>query len=145
MENITIAQFDALGDRYLELDNEIKRLELEMKPLAEEQSALKNKIMKIMEEQKKTSYSFRGFNVVLKQNASVTTPKEKEQKLAFLDYVEKKYGDFVRWDYVSINSQKLNSFYRTEREDAALRKDMDFEIPGIGKESIYYTLSVTRK
>lgn len=145
MTGITIAEFDALGDRYSELQEKIDLISLQLKPLEDELGEIKTKITKVLTEQNKTSYVFNKMRVTLKQQASVTTPKTIEEKGAFLDYVGGKYGDVVKWDYISVNSQKLNSFYKAEREEAAYNQNMDFEIPGVGKESIYYKLSVERR
>ncbi len=145
MENISISDFDALGDRYLELDRIIEEKERDLKPFQDEHTAVKNKIAQILQEQNKKNYTFRGFTASLVEKYSVTTPKTPEEKRTFLGWLAAKYGEEVRWDYVSVNSQKLNSFYKAEREQALERKDIDFTVPGVGKEQAFYTLSVRRK
>jgi hypothetical protein len=72
---------------------------------------------------------------------SVKTPKTPEAKQAFYAFLKEK-GHYD--ELVSVNSQKLNSFYKEQFELARERGDTDFEIPGLTEVTTITNLSFKR-
>lgn len=59
-------------------------------------------------------------------------PKSPEQRQAFFNYLKDKG---VYDEMVSVNSQTLNSFAKTEEKNALDEGNFDFQIPGIDKSA----------
>lgn len=139
--NVTMGEFDTLGLELVEVDEQIKAKEAELKVLSEKKRTLADKIIFVLREHEKTAYQVGGKKLILSQRATVPTPKTEEDKRAFFKWLEDR-GIF--WTYASVNSQSLNALYKAERDEAVERQDLDFKIPGIGEEQIQWTLSIRR-
>lgn len=144
LETISMAEFDRRCETLLAIDDEIKDIETTLKALNERKREATDKIIFILQKMDKTSYQVKGRKLILSQRATVQTPKTKEEKEAFFNWCREK-GDAVYWQYVSVNSQSLNALYKAERDAAAEAKDLSWTgLPGVGKESIAYTLSIRK-
>lgn len=138
--DMSLAEFDALGKQLIEVDKKIKDLEAEVKALQEHKRELADKVIFIMQQSDKTNYQVGGKKLILSQRATVQTPKTDEEKQAFFKWCEER-GIYLR--YASVNSQSLNALYKAERDAAAERQDLAWQgIPGVGKESVSYTVSI---
>jgi ATP-dependent protease HslVU (ClpYQ) ATPase subunit len=85
-----------------------------------------------------TSYRGSMGLVSLSYRTSVKTPKTDEDRQKFFDYLKER-GLYDK--LISVNSQTLNSFYKSELE-AALESGKDgCEIPGINEVSVQEILS----
>jgi hypothetical protein len=144
LASLSMAEFDSIGMELFAINETIDDVEATLKGLQEQKKALVEKIIYVMKESGKTSYQIGGKKLILSQRATVPTPKTREEKEAFFNYLMSTHGEDVYWNYLSVNSQSLNSFYKAEREAAVEKQDMDFKIPGIGEESIMSTLSVRK-
>lgn len=108
---------------------------------------LETKLMLLFEENELTSYVSPSGRFTIAQKESVTTPKDAESKEKFFEYLKEKG---IYWDFVTVNSQKLNGFYREEREEFMKRLEagevdgFDFNIPGIGEPSIFKYFHFTK-
>lgn len=144
LDTITMSEFDRMGEELLKIDDDIKYLESMVKKQNEAKSALAAKIIFIMQQLNKTSYQVGDRKLGISQRATVQTPKTKEEKEAFFNWCREK-GEEVYWQYASVNSQSLNALYKAERDAAADAKDLSWQgLPGVGKESIAYTLSIRK-
>jgi hypothetical protein len=144
-KQLTVAEFDAMVTEFVKIDDELDELAAQVKVLNARKRDLNDKLCIHLQDFKKTSYQVPGATVSLSQRASVATPKTREEKEAFFSWLKNQKGDEVYWAYLSVNSQSLNSFYKAEREAAREVGDIDFTIPGVGKEAIYHQLSIRRK
>lgn len=72
------------------------------------------------------------------ERLSVKTPKLPEDRDAFFAYLRDR-GLFDQM--ISVNSATLNSFYKSEFEQAKERGDAEFKIPGINEETINIILT----
>lgn len=142
--SITITEFDKMGEDLADVNAKLDALKLQMKPLQEWADKLEAQIMDVLKEQGKTSYRFAKIQVVLSHRSSVQTPKTREEKEAFFEYLRKTKGEEVMWHYIGVNSNSLNAYYREEFKAAMEAQNLDFKIPGVGKESIMPILSVKK-
>lgn len=137
---MSLAEFDKLGESLVEVDRQIKELEDKVKALQEIKRDLSERVIFVMQQSNKTNYQVGNKKLILNQRASVQTPKTLEEKEAFFKWCEERG---VYWQYASVNSQSLNALYKAERDAAAERQDLEWNgIPGVGKESIAYTVSI---
>ena len=82
-----------------------------------------------------------GYLFYSKTKSSVKTPKTNEEKKEFFDWAESKQ---LFWELVSVNSNTLNSLYKTEAEIALKSGVLDFRLPGIGAPETYTTLELKK-
>jgi len=112
--------------------------------LSEEKAALRNmqaKMLQILNDHGKSNYKSNHGNVSVMRKLSVKCPKEPVARKDFFDYLKEK-GIFE--DLVTVHSQTLNAFYKTEWEAAKVSGVMDFAMPGIGEPSYYETLQMRK-
>ena len=67
-----------------------------------------------------------------------------EEKIKFFKWLSEK-GQEVYWEFTTINHQKLNSLFSTEREIAIAEGNYEFKVPGIGEPSAQFHLSFRKK
>ena len=80
--------------------------------------------------------------MLLGERTSVRMPKDNEERKAFFDYLRERG---VYDELVSVSSQTLNAFYRSELELAILRGELDFTIPGLNDVLVVPKLTVRKK
>tara|TARA_R100000234_G_C4915066_1_gene141588 strand:- start:159 stop:578 length:420 start_codon:yes stop_codon:yes gene_type:complete len=98
---------------------------------------LKIEILDVLNENGKSKYHVDGLGMVsVKNNYKVTVPKNPEDKLKMLEYF-KNFGENIYADNVSVNYQRLNSWYNAEVEE----QGPDFQIPGVGAPVIEQSIS----
>ena len=139
--SVTMGEFDTLGLQLIDVDEEIKGLEAQLKTLQEKKRDISERIIHVLKEYDKTNYQIGGKKLILSQRATVPTPKTEEEKRALFAWLEEKG---IYWQYASVNSQSLNALYKAERDAAVERQDLDFKIPGVGEENIQWTLSIRK-
>lgn len=93
-----------------------------------------------------TESGLKNFNsphgkVVMAFRTSVKTPKLPEDKEAFYTFLKSR-GLYE--SLISVNSQTLNSLYKSEMEEAVARGEADFAIPGINEVNIVPQLRFSR-
>lgn len=140
-----IEEFQALIGKSYELKSEITALDDQKKELG---LALKDLDMKILDELERmgvNSFKSRHGTISRVNRTSVKTPKTHEDKQAFFNWLMSTKGDTVYWQYASVNSQALNSFYKAEYEVAKEEGNFDFEIPGIGEPELTPIISRRKK
>lgn len=99
-----------------------------------------DKVIKILQANRKTSYKLDGVaNVVVKTRESYRTPKTDEDKQLLFAYIQDKYGAQALTRMMSINSATLNSWANEEANTGVM------QIPGLGQPTVTPILSVTRK
>ncbi len=89
---------------------------------------LESELKAMLEEDGETKLSTEDGTIYLSFIDQVSMPKDPEQKALFYDFLREK-GLYE--EMVSVNSQKLNGFYRKEAEAASERGDILFSMPGI--------------
>ena len=120
------------------LKNKIDSLEEEVKGLNEELRTIQNQLAVMMKEQGVTSFKHADGTVVFTTRFTVKNPTDPADKEAFFEYLKQKN---IFEDMVSVNSQKLNSWYKAEMEVAKNEGNFDFKIPGLGEPSALEIIS----
>ena len=141
VSSLSLSEFDTLGAALIAVDAKIKAFEEEISKLNQEKRLMMDKVIFVLTETGKTSYQFGDKKVVISERVSVRTPKTEEDKDKFFSWLKSKG---IEKEYLNINSQSLNSLYKTERELAIDRGDFNWSIPGIGEETITKTLSIRK-
>lgn len=96
-------------------------------------------LIALMEEARKEVYIAEGIGrVKVSYEPSVTTPKTKEQKEQFFDWIKSNMGDEAYWAYMTVNSNTLNSLYKTMLEDGKT-------IAGLEEPTTRTKLSLTKR
>ena len=139
---LTLEDLDKMIEEYVEA----RKVYEDAKDVASEKysalSAVENKVMEALKAVNKKSYKLEGvgtFSRVMKE--VVTVPKTIEDKRELFCWISGKYGNDVLDEMVSINHQKLNSFYNQEVEKA---NDPLFAIPGIAAPTYVESVSFRR-
>lgn len=76
--------------------------------------------------------------VSLVKKFSVRLPQGSDEWEKFYAYLKTK-GHYD--GMITVSSQRLNAYYREELEQARVRGDIDFAIPGLAEPSVHETLS----
>ncbi len=129
----TAAQYKAEIDSH---EEEITKLKNLYNPIVE---ALQT-TLELLEIKK---FSAQGYEFKLDPKASVATPKTEEQKKELWSYLEEKG---LAWQIFGVNSQTLQSTYKNLAAQALEENgQLEFELPGVGKPTIYTTLKVKKE
>lgn len=123
------------------IKNELEDLEVKMELLKDRQKAATEKILAMLELMELDNFRAHGLLFYKENRSSVTTPKTPEEKQKLFDFLHEK-GIFL--EFASVNSQTLNSLYKSLAEEAAEKGNYDFEIPGVGKPTSFTTLKVKK-
>lgn len=103
-------------------------------------------VLELLAKSKKSKYFVDGVGTAYVINKySVTTPKTVTEKEQLFKYIAEKYGKDTLDDYLSINSQRLNSFYNKEVELAQNEGRADFRLPGVGEPQLMQSLGFRKK
>ena len=124
---------------------ELRDIEAELsaskKKITEELEALEMTAINALIEAGLKSYPAPSGMLTVTYRTSVKTPKTPEEKESFYSYLKDK-GDYD--NLISVNSMKLNSYYKEQMALAIERGDQDFKIPGIEGVTVTPGLSFTK-
>ena len=134
---------DALVKDLYAIGQQYDELEALKKHKGAQWEELQGKILKILQDAKKSNYAVDGCGMVYTKNKFVVRiPSTLEALRAFKAWCMTKYGpDFVD-DKFKMASQSLTSFYNTEAENA---KDPNFLIPGVEQPTLVQTLAFKKE
>lgn len=126
-------------DRLFEVRQELKKLK-------EEEAELKRVVLDTLEANDIPVFRSNKGTVSVKPMRSVSCPKDPERKKEFFRFLE---DQGMYWDYVTVNSRTLNSWYNAEVETAfeeALgsgKEPVEPQIPGLDAPFVRSSLSIT--
>lgn len=123
-----------LREKKLDLERELDGIDATYKSITE-------RILSVLELMELDNFRAHGLLFYKENRSSVTTPKTPEEKQKLFDFLHEK-GIFL--EFASVNSQTLNSLYKSLAEEAAEKGNYDFEIPGVGKPTSFTTLKVKK-
>lgn len=110
----------------LAIDNK----KIELKHLNEEYEKLENELMAMLEADEMDSFKSEYGTVYRSFFESVSMPQSEQDREAFFTYLRE---NGLYDSMITVNSQKLNGFYRKESEAAKERGELFFTIPGLGQ------------
>jgi len=103
------------------------------------------KIIAMLKDAGQDTFTVTGVGrVTISEQLSVKTPKTPEEKQAFFDWVRREMGEDGYWAYATVNSQSLNTLYKTKFAEYASRGEV-LEIDGLEPASSFTKLSFTKK
>lgn len=142
-QNVTIEQMDQIVREYREAREDYEAA----KKIASEKHGhyeiAENRLVNTLKAAGKKSYKVDGVGaVVIAVKNVIQVPKTTENKRELWSWIKEKYGVDVLDDMLSINSQKLTSWYNQEVE--AHKADPLFNIPGIEAPTAVESLRFTR-
>lgn len=125
------AEFNKLCEESFDLKRKIEAIEKgELDSLEKQLYAVDNKILAELDAMEVNSFRSSAGLVIKTRRWSWQTPKSREAKEKFFAWLKEK-GDEVYYQYMTVNSQSLNSLAKAELEAAKEREDLDFAIPGL--------------
>lgn len=141
-EDISIEVFQKLGEELFELRELKQKFEDETSKVSEKLEAKKRELLTIMEKAGLDNQRIAGLGIVYTQSKfTVSMPKDPEKKKDFFNYLREK-GIFE--DTVTVHSNTLNSYYKTEMDNAIEAGNTDFKIPGLDEPKLVKTLNMRK-
>lgn len=138
-------QFNELGQKMFQQYVEVQEIKEHLKREQEKLTKFQGEYMKCLENMEMDRATVPKYGTVsLVTKYSVKTPKDVPSKEALWNYIEAAYGKEVLKDYLTINSQSLNSFYKKEFEIAKEEGNLDWILPGVGEPTAYKQLTLRR-
>jgi hypothetical protein len=128
MDDITLHDFELLCAKGYEIKALIAAIDDTKKAHLETLAQVEKRVLSYMEKYGKKSYKTSQGTIVASTRFQVTLPKTPDDVKAFYDYLKAK-GHFD--ELISVNYQKLNSYYKQEMEVAREEGNIGFKIPGI--------------
>jgi hypothetical protein len=80
-------------------------------------------------------------NFIVTNRYQVSMPKDQESREKFFAYLKERG---IYDNMITVNSQTLNSFYKTTMEEAMEAGDVDFKIEGLSEPTLTKTLQVRK-
>lgn len=129
---------NALIEQGYQLKKLIEEQENTAKRLREDLLKMQNQILEKMKELNLTSMKHRDCTVIKTSRFTVKNPSTAEEKKAFFDYLQQKN---IFEDMVSVNSMRLNAWYKEEIEAAIQSGNFGFKVPGLAEPTAFETIS----
>ena len=137
----TIQGFQQLIDHMLDQRAKVDAAKARLTDEQTKLSELEAKVLNILDSNNMDNFRTERALVSVTHRFSVKTPKTPEAREQFFEYLKSKN---LFDDMITVNSQTLTSFYRTEQENALDRGEVDFKMPGIEDATMVKTLSVRK-
>lgn len=135
---VTMEQLTALHSEIVELQAELEPKEREIKVMKETLEGKKEFLIAAMNEAKMTSFRSKHGMVTINRKFSVALPKSPEDWQKFFSYLQERgHYEALR----TVNSQRLNAWFKQEMDAAQAAGDIDFAPPGLPEPSIHEVLS----
>lgn len=135
------ADLQAITKQAAELKDRLSDLQIATKQAQDKYNAITQEILRTLDLMELDSIRAHGFLFYKETKTSVTTPKTVEQKRELFKFLQDS-GMFD--EMVSVNSQTLNSLYKSLADQAAKNGVLDFKLPGVDEPTIYYNLKLRR-
>lgn len=136
----SLAEMNKLAEEISELRDKEKELSDLKKDVTMKLEAKEQRVTELLLENGITSYKAPAGAMGLSFRTSVRQPQGEEQA-KFYAYLKSR-GEFDTM--ISVNSMKLNAYFKEQLELAKERGDSDFQIPGLTEVKINPTLSFRR-
>lgn len=146
--SVTTEVLDNEIKKFREMDaayQEVKNIEKKEREKVDKQKAV---VMDLLSKAGKQKYYVEGIGTAYFINKlSVQTPKTLEEKRAFFEFINARYGEDVLTDKISMHSATLNRFYNEIMEEAKDNGEdiSTFKIPGISDPVAHITLGFRKE
>lgn len=143
--SVSVEEMEAKLREYDGVRADADDLNAKLKEVNQKKAELELQILDMFEKLGKTKYYLDGVGTISTRTAySVRTPKDMDSKKKLLQYIHDKYGPEAYWDYATVNSAKLNSFFKEELALAEESGDTSFQLPGVEAPTSRVSLSLRR-
>ena len=122
---VTMQELDNKIRQLKDYKDELLRIEMMADPIKERKANLEKWLIACFKQHKRSSFKSAYGTLVVTNTLTVKVPQGK-QRDEFREYLEGKGSFDTLW---TVNSKKLNSWYREEM--SANEKDPEFNIPGL--------------
>lgn len=139
---VTVTELDGLCEQIFLVNAKCDAIETELELKKKELQALQYKMQQYLEASGKKKWDGSLGTVELYVRSSVKTPKTKEDKELFSNWLVSKGLDPV--EEFGINSQRLNAIYNSELR-IAQEEGRLLEIPGVGEPTLFITTKLRKK
>lgn len=102
---------------------------------------VEQKLLKALELSGLTSFKALGFNFYQQVQQGVKTPKTLEDKALLFEYL-KSLGIYD--ELIGVNSQTLNSLFKSQEKEALEKGILEFTMPGVEKSEPYTILKMRK-
>lgn len=133
-----VKKFNELLDSMYEKKAKQDQLKEELKQLTGELEADKRKVIEYLEEADMSKYAHPRGTVFVQNKFSTKVPKDEEAKKKLFAWLEEKG---IALQYLTVNSNSLNSLYKAELEASG----EEFSMPGVEEPQLYQTLAMRSK
>ena len=127
-----------------ELVNKTYEAKNAVKEAEDKYKKLNARLTELMESSEIDSFEGDNCKAFCKPKSSISLPKDMGAKQEVFNYIEKKYGQEVLKEMLTINARSFNSWYNSEAEAALASGDLDFNLANI-KPYEYFSLSFRKK
>jgi len=142
MENTTqsvdLSVLSSLHQNILEMREQKTSIEKQAKEVGAKIDEAEAKLLQHLRDAGMKSIKTNLGLVSINSKFSIRLPQGADEWEKFYGYLKEK-GHYD--GMITVSSQRLNAYYREELEQAKVRGDIDFAIPGLGEPSIHETLS----
>jgi len=139
ISEVTLTDFEWQCEKAFALRESIDQIKDELKKAQGKLEEVQDKIKLTLEQHGKENYRSRAGLVSISHKFSVKVPNEPSDRNVFFMYLRSK-GIFE--DLITVNSNKLNSFYKAEWEANGM--PTDFKMPGIEPHKIYDKINMRK-
>lgn len=130
-----------LAKRIAEEQAEIDKIEEGLDKMKAVLNEDKLKMIELMNQNGITSFRSEFGNIIKNRRFSVSLPKDPDDWTKLWNWLEEKGHKEA---LMTINSQRFNSFYAAEMDNAKAEGNFDFQIPGIGEPKASEYLSIRK-
>lgn len=132
---------DILAERLRQLDTEISGVDKIKTDLNQEYSKVERELITLLEEQNLQSFKCEHGAFSIVKRFSVKQPKSPEAWEAFWEHLRSIGAEGA---LKTVNSQKLNSWYKGEIEAAKARGELGLQVPGLEDPSVSEYISMRK-
>lgn len=138
--SITVEELNKMIENIADLRAKESEASMAKKVISDELALAEGRVIDALTELNMESYKSPHGGISISHRSSVKLPQG-EDRQRFFNYLKQKglYDTMI-----GVNSQTLNSFYKSELKAAQDRGDADFNVPGINEVTLTPVLSFRR-
>ena len=142
LEGVTFQQIQVMIKEFSDAKSDYDEASRQQKSCKEVMDNYGKRLLEVLKKHDVKSMPSPYGHVITSVRWSWKTPKEKSAREAFFNYLKEKelYDEMI-----TVNSQSLNAFCKSELETAKEEGNIDFTIPGLDEPSLSETISLRRK
>jgi hypothetical protein len=141
-DGLTIQEMDGLIDELKVVLDDIAELKIREKALSEARLSLEGKLLGYLQHFKKDKYIGKDLQIAVRSHWSWRFPQDPVGKEAFFNYMIERDGLAAYQGFRKMDSRTFNTYCKEKLEEARLKQDIDFHIPGVDEPTYGETLSV---